>query len=209
MGPESGDGDLLVARLMPGYALENSRAAKDDGRLVEAACRGDRGAFGILYDRYASVVHGVLLAKVPPGEVDDLVQEVFLTAMRRLSTLRDGNRFAAWLSAIARNLANDHYRHREPAESLTEDPPENTGERDAAAPDEAGAARILSVIRSLPEAYSETLLLRLVEGMTGPEIAAHTGLTHGSVRVNLCRGMQLLRARLADPPGNHAERQGR
>lgn len=47
-------------------------------------------------------------------------------------------------------------------------------------------------------AYRETLTLRLVEGMTGPEIAVLTGLTEGSVRVNLHRGMQLLRESLRD-----------
>ena len=55
---------------------------------------------------------------------------------------------------------------------------------------------VLAVIRTLPEAYREPLILRLVEGMTGPEIATRTGLTHGSVRVNLYRGMQLLREKL-------------
>ena len=49
----------------------------------------------------------------------------------------------------------------------------------------------------LPEAYRETLVLRLCEGLDGPEIAARTGLTHGSVRVNLTRGMALLRPLLA------------
>jgi RNA polymerase sigma-70 factor (ECF subfamily) len=49
---------------------------------------------------------------------------------------------------------------------------------------------------SLSESYRETLILRLVEGMTGPEIAARTGMTHGSVRVNLHRGMEQLRAKL-------------
>jgi RNA polymerase sigma-70 factor (ECF subfamily) len=48
----------------------------------------------------------------------------------------------------------------------------------------------------LPEAYRETLILRLVEGLTGPEIAEQTGLSAGSVRVNLHRGMKLLRERL-------------
>ena len=48
----------------------------------------------------------------------------------------------------------------------------------------------------LPEAYRDTLVLRLVEGMTGPEIARRTGLTPDSVRVNLCRGMKLLRQAL-------------
>jgi len=55
---------------------------------------------------------------------------------------------------------------------------------------------VLRTIRSLPEAYRETLILRLVEGMTGPEIAARTGLTPGSVRVNLHRGMKQLREKL-------------
>jgi RNA polymerase sigma-70 factor (ECF subfamily) len=60
----------------------------------------------------------------------------------------------------------------------------------------AEAAEALEIIRALPEAYRETLVLRLVEGMTGPEIAARTGLQPASVRVNLHRGMKLLRERL-------------
>jgi RNA polymerase sigma-70 factor (ECF subfamily) len=55
---------------------------------------------------------------------------------------------------------------------------------------------VLATIRTLPEAYREPLLLRLVEGMSGSEIAERTGLTHGSVRVNLHRGMTLLRQKL-------------
>jgi RNA polymerase sigma-70 factor (ECF subfamily) len=55
------------------------------------------------------------------------------------------------------------------------------------------AQQVLEAIRTLPDTYRETLILRLVEGMTGPEIAARTCLTHGSVRVNLHRGMQQLR----------------
>ena len=58
------------------------------------------------------------------------------------------------------------------------------------------AAEVLRAIRSLSEAYSETLTLRLVEGMSGKEIAERTGLSHDSVRVNLQRGMQLLREQL-------------
>ena len=60
----------------------------------------------------------------------------------------------------------------------------------------AEAAEALEAIRALPEAYRETLVLRLVEGMTGPEIAARTGLQPASVRVNLHRGMKLLREKL-------------
>ena len=66
-------------------------------------------------------------------------------------------------------------------------------------PDRTEALAALAVIQTLPEAYRETLVLRLVEGMTGPEIAARTGLTPASVRVNLHRGMKQLRERLEAP----------
>ncbi len=63
-------------------------------------------------------------------------------------------------------------------------------------PPDGEAFAVLAAIQSLPESYRETLILRLVEGMNGPEIAARTGLMPDSVRVNLCRGMKLLRDRL-------------
>ena len=59
------------------------------------------------------------------------------------------------------------------------------------------ATHAIRAIRALPEAYRETLLMRLVEGMSGPEIAHATGMTPASVRVNLHRGMHKLRQALA------------
>lgn len=161
----------------------------EDIQLVAAARTGDRSAFGGLYERHARMVHGVLLAHVPYVEADDLVQDVFLAAMIKINSLRDPAAFAGWLLAIARNRAHDFYRR-----------PHTEGEF----PDEVGSSNprdheacvALEAIRSLPEAYRETLILRLVEGMTGPEIAARTGLTPGSVRVNLHRGMKQLREKL-------------
>jgi RNA polymerase sigma-70 factor (ECF subfamily) len=175
---------------------------EDDSLVVSAARNGDRAAFGRLYGRYARMVHGILLARVPPREVDDLVQEVFLSALRQLHALRDLSRFGAWLGTIARNRANDYFRKAIPVEQATEPVSENQAEsRTGNHAAEQEAAVILAVVRALPEPYREPLILRLVEGMTGPEIAARTGLTHGSVRVNLYRGMQLLRERLAQAAG--------
>jgi RNA polymerase sigma-70 factor, ECF subfamily len=179
----------------------------EDAMLVSDARTGDRVAFGRLYDRYARMVHGVLLARVPVGEVDDLVQDVFLLALRRLSTLRETGSFGAWLTVIARNLANDYHRHSVPEDQLAPQGQraDDTNEREIehgniSGDDQSPAVAILDAIRALPDAYRETLILRLVEGMTGPEIAARTGLTHGSVRVNLHRGMQQLRAKLSPNP---------
>jgi len=179
----------------------------EDERLVLAAKNGDRASFGRLYERYARTVHGVLLAKVPVQDVDDLTHDVFLRALHRLSTLREIDKFGAWLAAIARNMANDYHRKAEPNEALTDEAPNNEANPPATPTDEDFAARVMEVIRSLPDAYRETLILRLVEGMTGPEIAARTGLTAGSVRVNLHRGMQQLRAKLSPQTGGQPEQE--
>jgi RNA polymerase sigma-70 factor (ECF subfamily) len=160
-----------------------------DGPLVKAARNGNRAAFGRLYDRYARMIHGVLLARVPRDEVDDLVHDVFLSALRQLHTLRNVRAFGGWLAMIARNRARDYHRRSHEVVELPADlagPP----------PPEAEALAALEVIKMLPEAYRETLILRLVEGMSGDEIAARTGLTPASARVNLHRGMKMLREKL-------------
>jgi RNA polymerase sigma-70 factor (ECF subfamily) len=84
-----------------------------EAELVLAARAGDRAAYGRLYDRFAPMVHGVLLARVPRADVDDLVHDVFLQAMRRLGSLRNPEAFPGWLAAIARNRARDHWRRGE------------------------------------------------------------------------------------------------
>ncbi|HVL67680.1 MAG TPA: sigma-70 family RNA polymerase sigma factor [Vicinamibacterales bacterium] len=165
--------------------------AAEDALLVRRARDGDESAFARLYARYARTIHGVLLARVSTADAEDLVQEVFLTAWRGLDTLRDPAAFGGWLSRIARNRATDLQRRAIDAVDLPQH---------LEAPGTAGAAAeanaVLDVIRTLPEAYRETLVLRLVEGLTGPEIAERTGLTAASVRVNLHRGMKLLREQL-------------
>jgi RNA polymerase sigma-70 factor, ECF subfamily len=172
-------------------------AVLDDCALVTAAREGDPSAFGELYERYGRMVHGILLARAPRDVVEDLQQEVAILAWRRLRSLRDASRFGGWLAAIARNCANDFHRHAAPEEAILrsiQGGEEVEGRQNHA--DEDGKA-ILAIVKGLPEAYRETLILRLVEGMNGPEIAKQTGLTEGSVRVNLHRGMQMLRERLA------------
>lgn len=182
--------------------------AAADSELVRTAQAGDRAAFGLLYRRYARMVHGILLARVPGTAAEDLVQDVFLNALSRIASLRDSSRFGGWLAAIARNRATDFHRQARPAVELDGEH-ESDAERAASPPSSAHGSEavvILEAIRALPEAYRETLILRLVEGMTGPEIAERTGLTHGSVRVNLHRGMQQLRKLLADAKETSAEK---
>src|SRR5262245_37001203 len=177
-----------------GTDAERTQPASDDVvRLVRAAQGQDRAAFAELYALYARTIHGILLSRVPRADVDDLMQDVFLQAMQRLPELRDAAAFPAWIATIARNRAVDHFRRAPETTEL----PDNVA---AIGSDRTEALAVLDAIRALPDAYRETLTLRLVEGMTGPEIAARTGLTEGSVRVNLHRGMKQLRDRLERRP---------
>lgn len=166
--------------------------------LVIAARGGDRAAFARLYDRFAAAVHAVALARVAWSECGDVVQDVFLHAWQRLPSLREPAAFPGWLMAIARHRATDVARAPRAAAS-----PGEAGELDGVvAPVPAAEVReALAAIRALPEAYRETLVMRLVEGLTGPEIAERTGMQPGSVRVHLHRGMMLLRARLGITDG--------
>jgi RNA polymerase sigma-70 factor (ECF subfamily) len=165
--------------------------------LVSAVLAGNREMFGRLYHLYAPLVHGVLLARLPRSEVEDMVQDIFLHALRKLHTLRDAAAFGPWIAMIARNRAMDFHRRSRQTVSLED----GTEEIRGADSGTAKAEEILAVIRTLPDAYRETLVLRLVEGMTGPEIATRTGLTAASVRVNLHRGMKLLRGKLGCKEG--------
>lgn len=174
------------------FLFTNAAAAKKvkaEVRLVERICVGDEEAFGEFYKMFAPLIHGILLARVPFDEVDDLVQEVFISAYKNLPNLREKAAVGAWLVTIARNRATEFYRQRRETEELSEE----IRHHDQPLTE---ANEILTAIRALPEAYRETLILRLVEGMTGPEIAEKTNLTPESVRVNLHRGMKLLRQKL-------------
>jgi RNA polymerase sigma-70 factor (ECF subfamily) len=180
-------GEMAVA-LEP-VAAEQALTVQDgEAEWVAAARRGDRDGFTRIYQRYAPVVHGALIARVPPHDARDLVQDVFVIAMRRMDVLREAESVGGWLLAIARARAADYWRAARPRGELPE--------AAASDPPRAEAAQVLAALRDLPDAYREVLAMRLVEGLTGPEIAERTGLTPGSVRVNLHRGLKLLREKL-------------
>ena len=166
-----------------------SERQNETALLVERCLAGDREAFGEIYRMFAPLVHGILLSRLPRDEVSDAVQEVFLAAYKNLGSLREPNALGGWLARIARNHVVDHYRGSRPSEEL---PEHIEGKKDQ----RLEAEEALAAIQSLPIAYRETLILRLVEGMTGNEIAEQTGLSPDSVRVNLHRGMNLLRKKL-------------
>jgi RNA polymerase sigma-70 factor (ECF subfamily) len=145
-----------------------------------------------LYARFGRYVHAILMSRVPGDAAADLAQDVFLQAWRTLSSLREPAAFPGWIATIARTRAIDYLRGSRGTDALDD----GVAGRDR--PDVVFEAnRALETIQTLPEAYRETLLLRLIEGCSGAEIARLTGLTPESVRVNLHRGFKLLREKLS------------
>jgi RNA polymerase sigma-70 factor (ECF subfamily) len=183
-----------LSRPFPMLTVGRQGAGESVAADVRAVAQGDRDAFTRVYAAYGRMVRAVLLGRVPRADVDDLLQDVFVTAYLRIRELREPAAFGGWIATIARNRATDHLRQSRQHDEL---PPELPG-GDAV---EADTLIVLDAIRKLPDAYRETLLMRLVEGMSGSEIADRTGLSSGSVRVNLHRGMKLLREKL----GWHAD----
>lgn len=175
---------LSISRdaLLPG---DSSPDNASEQATVARARAGDREAFGELHHRYVRMVHAIVLAHASHRDAADLTQEVFTRALINITNLRDNSAAGPWLASIARNVARDSIRSRK----LTSELPDSLPSPAAA---ESDAHEILSVIHELPETYRETMVMRLVEGMTGPEIADRCGMTPGSVRVHLHRGMKIL-----------------
>ncbi|MEO8845763.1 MAG: sigma-70 family RNA polymerase sigma factor [Kofleriaceae bacterium] len=143
-----------------------------------------------MYRRFHRIVHAIALAHLRIDDAADVVQDVFAEVWVKAVTLREPAAFPGWLVTIARRRAIDAVRKRGPVTSDT------TEDLAVEPPPHVEALAALAAIRALPDTYRETLIMRLVEGLTGPEIAERTGMTSDSVRVHLHRGMTLLRDKL-------------
>src|SRR5438132_12201034 len=148
--------EATAEMLLMTQRLSQPQTAKQsvEASLVRAVLDGEQDRFAKLYEMYAPMVHGILLARVPRNEVDDLVQDIFLHGLKKLHTLRDRAAFGPWIAMIARNRAMDFYRGSRETVGL---PSDLAGADRQRVPE---AKEVLNMIRRLPDAYRETLVLR-------------------------------------------------
>ncbi len=173
--------------------------------LVSRARGGDRAAFEELVRRTSRLVFARLYLETGDAHrAEDLLQDTLFTAYRSLARLADPKGFRSWLLTIAQNTAIDAARrdgrkkrsgpHADPA-ALTlvtgnGPPPDEQLER------QEQREFVLGVLRSLPEEYRLPLTLRYLGGADYETIQTQLGLTNGSLRGLLHRGLKLLRERL-------------
>lgn len=170
----------------------------DSELIVRTLAEGDRDAFGALVRRHQSAVRNFLrhLSRNDAALADDLAQETFLHAYRRLGQFRGDSTFVTWLLGIAHNHFRNARRRQKDQVELNENlPDESAGELAAAASDLrhdlAEALRGLSVDEQL------VLHLGYQQGLSHAEIAAVTVWPLGTVKTHLNRGKEKLRHLLA------------
>lgn len=135
--------------------------------------------------------------RVPPSEVDDVMQEVFLRIQRGLPALRDEERFVPWLYAVARSAIVESHRHRSRHAaadvSAISEPvaPLDTSEPTALEQELAGY--LVESISKLPTPYREALTLTEIEGLTQKDAANATGISLSAMKSRVQRGRERLR----------------
>jgi len=176
-----------------------------DTALIEQTLTGDREAFGQIVARYQSPI--CALAYSACGNVarsEDLAQEIFITAWRKLGSLREPARFKAWLYAIARHLIQNAFRQhqRNPvagADSLEEsaEPASPVAEPDEQAISKEEETILWHVLSGLPEIYREPMVLFYRQNESVSAVAGVLSLSEDAVRQRLSRGRALLNERVA------------
>lgn len=158
------------------------------------------------WERLRSDVRSLIGRRAPtPADAEDVAQEVLARVWRHSSSLRDDERFTAWVRRIVDNALADHTRIRQ-RHPLVRDPASQeqvVSSEDAASDGEVTpvrdhvAAAIRPFVEALPEPYRETLILSELDGLTHAELAARTGLSVSAIKSRVQRGRVLLREALS------------
>jgi RNA polymerase sigma-70 factor (ECF subfamily) len=168
-----------------------------DAVLVSQARQGDTLAFALLYRRYVGNVYEFSYQRLGSREAaEDATQSTFLRAYGSLKSCRDGERFAGWLFAIARNVVNDAWRARQNVVNMADGwgnlPDSADSPEDIAVRTDARSALRSARERCLSPAERDVLDLRLQE-LNDRQIAEALGRSHGSIRVMQHRMLKKLR----------------
>jgi RNA polymerase sigma-70 factor (ECF subfamily) len=178
---------------------------KTDAELVASTLRGSQDAFRELVVRFERPVYSLVLRMVQnPATAEDLAQEVFFKAYRRLDTYDPQWKFSSWLFKIAHNTTIDHLRRGAPETVPLEAEDDDRGDlsavlADATAENPEAASERKDLARSLEQAiarlrpeYREAVLMFYAHGASYQEICEVTGLPLGTVKTNLHRARKEL-----------------
>ena len=160
--------------------------------------------FAVLYDQYFDSIQGFVRARVGDAwHADDLTQDVFIQARRRLDTLHDLGKIKPWLFRIAYNMCQDHYRAANGRPGIVIPLDGEIGIADPHRPEkwleqQQMCRCVQKHIQLLPDSYRTVLWLYDAMGLTHKEIAWVLGIDAGNVKVRLHRARKKMRAILEE-----------
>jgi RNA polymerase sigma-70 factor (ECF subfamily) len=169
--------------------------------LVERAQAGDRAAFGLLVEQFQRTIYSVCLARLGnPSEAQELTQEVFLHAMKRIGQLREPERFAGWLRQVAVRMAINRATRRVAPPTVEAEILEGAGARRADPLDELisreRAQRLWEALGRLKRLDRDTLVAFYIHGQSLIEIAERLETPIGTIKRRLHTARKRLRAEL-------------
>ena len=177
----------------------------DDHRLVAAVRRGDDRAFEVLYARYHRRIHAYVMGMVKDhGRAEDVTQEVFVSALRRMRETERPIAFKPWIYEIAKNACIDQFRRSRRAEEVSLEADEGLAPSDYGrlvgsdpTPDAAVAAKqdlnnLCGAFGGLSDTHHEILVMREFEGMSYREIGDRLGMSRPAVESTLFRARRRL-----------------
>ena len=167
---------------------------------VRLAQEGSAHAFALLYDRYVDAIFAYVYHRVGHRQTaEDLVGDVFLRALRRISTFRwQGVDFGAWLMTIARNRVHDHFKSARFRLEATVEEVFDAPVHDAADNPEQAVlsadltSQVHDAIRQLKGEQAEVLYLRFIQHLNVAETAAVMGKTDGAIKALQYRALKSL-----------------
>jgi RNA polymerase sigma factor (sigma-70 family) len=183
---------------------EMTRAQQDES-AVAAVRRGDAERYRELVERHERRVYAVAWSRLGDAALaEEVTQEAFIRAYRRLWLLGDGAKFSVWVNTIARHVAiNLGLRHRRELNKrerwALENPDNSTEENSGDETDPLYTPETLrQTLAELPDSHRECLVLFYLEGRSGAEAAAALGISEIALRVRLHRARAAMRARLEE-----------
>jgi RNA polymerase sigma-70 factor (ECF subfamily) len=184
--------------------LHPEQVQTEDIELLHAVQRGDEAALAALYDRYRSILFGLILRILhSQPEAEDVLQDVFIQVWQRASSFDEtrGKPFT-WLVTLARSRAIDRLRQLESRGRVATEAVRETIDRVSDAVADTFRSEQSTIVNSamarLPEDQRRTLLLAYFEGLTQSEIAQRTGEPLGTVKTRMRSGTLKLRELLGD-----------
>ena len=199
--------------------VHTSAAAPETARvtemaLVERCRRGELGAFEEIYRTHSGRLYGLVLRMVGnPSDAEDLLQDIFLSAHRKLDGFRGDSALGTWLYRLATNQCLDHLRSRSAKTGqLTDaldDEPVLADVRSHGIADEAVAKMDLErALAQLPEGCRAAFLLYDVEGLEHREVAEALGIAEGTSKSQVHKARLKLRALLGGRGSGPASMRG-